>query len=171
MRFGVLVFKESLDDSSHAQGIVRLVARRESNSCASGRDGLIRSERPGTEPGSTSASSPRTRRRSSCACSTRRTRRRNRSASRCREQTDQVWHGYLPDVMPGQLYGYRVHGPYEPQNGHRFNPNKVVLDPYAKAIGRDLSGTTRCSATSSATRGRPVVRRARQRRRSPRWPR
>src|SRR5206468_1364345 len=52
------------------------------------------------------------------------------------EQTDQVWHGYLPDVLPDQLYGYRVHGPYEPEKGHRFNPNKVVLDPYAKAIGR-----------------------------------
>jgi glycogen operon protein len=54
------------------------------------------------------------------------------------EHTDQVWHGYLPDVEPGQLYGYRVHGPYEPAKGHRFNPNKLVLDPYAKAIGRDL---------------------------------
>ncbi len=54
------------------------------------------------------------------------------------ERTDLAWHGYLPDVHPGQLYGYRVHGPYEPQQGHRFNPNKVVLDPYAKAIGRDL---------------------------------
>jgi glycogen operon protein len=54
------------------------------------------------------------------------------------EKTDQVWHGYLPDVRPGQLYGYRVSGPYEPCAGHRFNPNKVVLDPYAKAIGRDV---------------------------------
>src|SRR5262249_15076965 len=54
------------------------------------------------------------------------------------EQTDQVWHCYLPDVLPEQLYGYRVHGPYEPAHGHRFNPNKVLLDPYAKAIGRDL---------------------------------
>jgi glycogen operon protein len=53
------------------------------------------------------------------------------------EQTDQVWHCYLPDVLPGQLYGYRVHGRYDPKNGHRFNANKVVLDPYAKAIGRD----------------------------------
>jgi isoamylase len=52
------------------------------------------------------------------------------------EHTDMVWHGYLPDVRPGQLYGFRVHGPYEPQNGHRFNPSKVVIDPYAKAIGR-----------------------------------
>ncbi len=55
-----------------------------------------------------------------------------------REQTDQVWHAYLPDVKPGQLYGYRVHGPYEPRKGHRFNPHKLVLDPFAKAIGRDL---------------------------------
>jgi glycogen operon protein len=54
------------------------------------------------------------------------------------EQTDQVWHCYLPDVLPEQLYGYRVHGPYEPEKGHRFNPHKVVLDPYAKAIGRPL---------------------------------
>ncbi len=54
------------------------------------------------------------------------------------EQTDQVWHGYFPDIQPGQLYGYRIHGPYAPKVGHRFNPNKVVLDPYAKAIGRDL---------------------------------
>jgi glycogen operon protein len=54
------------------------------------------------------------------------------------EQTDMVWHGYLTDVRPGQLYGYRVYGPYEPENGHRFNPNKVVLDPYARAIGRSL---------------------------------
>src|SRR3954471_21031680 len=54
------------------------------------------------------------------------------------EVTDMVWHGYFPDIEPGQLYGYRVHGPYDPANGHRFNPNKVVLDPYAIAIGRDL---------------------------------
>jgi isoamylase len=52
------------------------------------------------------------------------------------EHTDMVWHGYLPDVRPGQLYGYRVHGPYEPDKGHRFNPNKVVLDPYARVVGR-----------------------------------
>src|SRR5262245_31148573 len=54
------------------------------------------------------------------------------------ERTDQVWHCYLPDLLPAQLYGYRVHGPYEPDKGHRFNPNKIVLDPYAKAIGRNL---------------------------------
>src|SRR2546423_2930333 len=54
------------------------------------------------------------------------------------EYTDMVWHGYFPDLEPGQLYGFRVHGPYDPANGHRFNPNKVILDPYAKAIGRDV---------------------------------
>lgn len=50
------------------------------------------------------------------------------------ERTHQIWHCYLPDAKPGQLYGYRVSGPYEPQNGNRFNPNKLLLDPYAKAI-------------------------------------
>jgi isoamylase len=54
-----------------------------------------------------------------------------------REQTDLVWHCYLPGIKPGQLYGYRVHGPYDPEAGHRFNANKVLLDPYAKAVGRD----------------------------------
>ena len=54
------------------------------------------------------------------------------------EQTDLVWHGYLPDVRPGQLYGYRVHGPYDPDKGHRFNPNKVVIDPYARVVGRPV---------------------------------
>ena len=54
------------------------------------------------------------------------------------EHTDQVWHTYIPDMRPGQLYGYRVYGPYDPANGHRFNPKKVLLDPYAKAIGRDV---------------------------------
>ena len=54
------------------------------------------------------------------------------------EQTDMVWHGYLPDVQPGQLYGYRVHGPFAPHAGHRFNPNKLVLDPYARVLGRTL---------------------------------
>ena len=49
-------------------------------------------------------------------------------------QTDQVWHCYLPDARPGLLYGYRVHGPYDPKKGRRFNPNKLLLDPYAKAI-------------------------------------
>ena len=57
------------------------------------------------------------------------------------ERTDQVWHAYLPEVRPGQLYGYRVTGPYEPQAGHRFNSAKLLIDPYAKA----LSGTVKWS--------------------------
>ncbi|HEY7502596.1 MAG TPA: glycogen debranching protein GlgX [Gemmatimonadales bacterium] len=60
---------------------------------------------------------------------------------RLRERTDQIWHAYLPDVRPGQLYGFRIHGPYAPEDGHRFNPAKLLLDPYAKAI----SGTIRWS--------------------------
>jgi isoamylase len=57
------------------------------------------------------------------------------------EYTDEVWHGYLPGARPNMLYGYRVYGPYEPQNGHRFNPNKLLLDPYAKAIDGPLRWT------------------------------
>jgi len=49
------------------------------------------------------------------------------------EYRDETWHGYVPDLRPGQVYGYRVHGPYAPDEGHRFNPNKLVLDPYARA--------------------------------------
>jgi glycogen operon protein len=49
------------------------------------------------------------------------------------EYTDQIWHGYVPEIWPGTPYGYRVHGPYEPEAGHRFNPNKLLLDPYACA--------------------------------------
>ena len=51
-----------------------------------------------------------------------------------KERTHQVWHVYVPDLKPGQLYGYRVYGPYEPQAGHRYNPFKLLIDPYAKAI-------------------------------------
>jgi isoamylase len=50
------------------------------------------------------------------------------------EFTDEVWHGFLPDARPGTIYGYRVYGPYEPELGHRFNPNKLLMDPYAKSI-------------------------------------
>ncbi len=49
------------------------------------------------------------------------------------EYTDTIWHGYIPGVHPGDVYGLRVHGPYEPLEGHRFNPNKLLLDPYARA--------------------------------------
>lgn len=51
-----------------------------------------------------------------------------------KERSHQVWHIMLPEVKAGQLYGYRVHGPYEPAEGHRYNPNKLLIDPYAKAI-------------------------------------
>ena len=50
------------------------------------------------------------------------------------EQTNYIWHGYLPEATPGLLYAYRVHGPYAPQRGHRFNAHKLLLDPYAKDI-------------------------------------
>jgi isoamylase len=54
------------------------------------------------------------------------------------ECTDEVWHGYLPNARKGLIYGYRAHGPYEPQHGHRFNPNKLLLDPYARSIAGEL---------------------------------
>jgi isoamylase len=57
------------------------------------------------------------------------------------EQTDMVWHGYLPEVRPGQLYGYRVFGPYAPEQGNRFNHHKLLLDPY----GKQIQGTIRWS--------------------------
>jgi glycogen operon protein len=60
---------------------------------------------------------------------------------RIKERTDFVWHCYLPEARPGMLYGYRVHGPYRPERGHRFNPNKLLLDPYA----RNIVGTVRWS--------------------------
>lgn len=55
------------------------------------------------------------------------------------EQTDGIWHIYIPNIAPGQLYGYRVHGPYHPERGQRFNPNKLLLDPYAKAISGEIA--------------------------------
>ncbi len=54
------------------------------------------------------------------------------------EFTDEVWHGFLPDARPGTIYGYRVHGPYAPDQGHRFNPHKLLLDPYARAVVGNL---------------------------------
>ena len=61
-----------------------------------------------------------------------------RSASSCTEVDAYVWHCYLPQVQPGQRYGYRVHGPYEPERGLRCNPNKLLLDPYAKATTGEI---------------------------------
>ena len=55
------------------------------------------------------------------------------------EYTNQIWHGYLPGIRPATVYGYRVHGPYEPKKGHRFNPNKLLLDPYACGHTGDLT--------------------------------
>jgi isoamylase len=72
---------------------------------------------------------------------------------RLRERTDQIWHAYLPDVRPGQLYGFRMHGPYAPEDGHRFNPAKLLLDPYAKAI----SGTIRWSDALSGYSMEPPI--------------
>jgi glycogen operon protein len=57
------------------------------------------------------------------------------------ERTDDVWHVYLSHVSPGQLYGYRVHGPYAPEAGHRFNPNKLLIDPYSKRLSGHFSWT------------------------------
>ena len=59
------------------------------------------------------------------------------------EYTDNVWHAYLPDIKPGQLYGYRVFGAYDPFNGSFFNSNKIMLDPYAKAVARDFKWETK----------------------------
>lgn len=65
------------------------------------------------------------------------------------EQTDMVWHIYLPDARPGWLYGYRVHGPYDPSAGHRFNPAKLLTDPYAKEIARTIQWHDAMSAYTS----------------------
>jgi isoamylase len=56
------------------------------------------------------------------------------------EFTNEIWHGYVPGLKAGQLYGYRVHGPFEPEKGHRFNPNKLLIDPYARLIIGDIQG-------------------------------
>ena len=79
------------------------------------------------------------------------------------EYTNQIWHGYLPDVHPGTPYGYRVHGPYEPEAGHRFNPNKLLLDPYAVCPHGRTEMESSAVRLHDGVRGRPHVRRARQR--------
>jgi isoamylase len=60
------------------------------------------------------------------------------------EYTDTIWHGYIPDVHPGSVYGLRVHGPYAPSEGHRFNPNKLLLDPYARGFTGELKWGPEC---------------------------
>ena len=79
--------------------------------------------------------------------------------------TDQVWHGYLPDAGPGTVYGFRAHGPYHPAEGHRFNPYKLLLDPYARAIADGIR-LVRCALRVSRelAAARSLVRSARQRR-------
>src|ERR1700753_2409423 len=57
------------------------------------------------------------------------------------EYTDEVWHGYLPNGRTGVIYGYRAHGPYRPEQGHRFNPHKLLLDPYAKKLAGAVKWT------------------------------
>jgi len=56
-----------------------------------------------------------------------------------RERTAFVWHGFIRDIRPGQLYGYRIEGPWEPEKGHRFNYNKLLVDPYTKAISGEVN--------------------------------
>ena len=70
------------------------------------------------------------------------------------ERTEDVWHGYLNDVSPGQLYGYRVHGPYKPEHGHRFNANKLLIDPYARRQPGGWYGAMRISPIAPAARAR-----------------
>jgi len=69
------------------------------------------------------------------------------------ERTNMVWHGYLPDVGPGQIYGYRVFGPWDPAAGQRFNPAKLVLDPYARVVARPLTWHTSLFAYEPGTDG------------------
>ena len=80
-----------------------------------------------------------------------------------RERTDFVWHGYLPDARPGQLYGYRVYGPHDPDRGHRFDPARVLLDPYARMIrGNVAAGLGRSRWSTRPSAGATTVRRARR---------
>jgi isoamylase len=60
------------------------------------------------------------------------------------EYTNEIWHGYVPDIGPGDVYGYRVYGPYEPTEGYRFNPHKLLLDPYARAHTGQLKWDAAC---------------------------
>ena len=89
------------------------------------------------------------------------------------ERTAFNWHCYLPGVGPGQHYGYRVHGPYDPASGRRFNPAKLLIDPYAKQIDGAVDGTRRTScptcrrpAKTPTSRSTTPTRRPRSRSRS-----
>ena len=69
------------------------------------------------------------------------------------EYTDEVFHGYIPEVGPGTFYGYRVHGPYEPENGHCCNPSKLLLDPYSKAVDGSIECRTKMRAPAASGMG------------------
>jgi len=73
------------------------------------------------------------------------------------EYTDEVWHGYLPEARPDQLYGYRVYGPYDPAKGQRFNHNKLLIDPYAKALHGQVLMTPGEEAPPPVTPPEPEV--------------
>ena len=92
-----------------------------------------RSARTGTARASTSPCSRRTRSASTCACTTRRGERELQRTALPGRSHD-IWHGYLPGAGPGLVYGLRAHGPWRPERGHRFNPNKLLLDPCAREI-------------------------------------
>ncbi len=111
-------------------------AKAKSAKAKSAKVSPIRSAPPGTARGSISHCSRPTR--PGRALPVRRDRRaRDRARIELPEYTDEIWHGYLPGrSSPGTIYGYRVHGPYEPEAGHRFNPNKLLLDPYARGACR-----------------------------------
>ena len=80
------------------------------------------------------------------------------------EVTADCWHGYVPGVGPGQRYGFRVHGPWAPEHGLRCNADKLLLDPYARAVDGAVRWGSRCSRTASTLRtARPTRRTARPR--------
>ncbi len=82
------------------------------------------------------------------------------------ERHGDIWHVFVAGLGPGTRYGYRVHGPYEPEQGHRFNPHKLLLDPYAKKLaGRIVWNDSADGLSTECAKGRPVVRPHRQRRR------
>ena len=79
------------------------------------------------------------------------------------ECTDEVWHGYLPNARAGLIYGYRAYGPYRPQEGHRFNPHKLLLDPYARRVAGKLRWTDALFGYRvDSPQSGPLIRSARQ---------
>ena len=120
------------DCSLHAE---RLTGLHACSICPTGccRAGRFRSARHGTGSASTSRCSRRMRSEIEL-CLFEPSGRHEIARYTLPECTDEVWHGYLPDATAGLLYGYRAYGPYEPEQGHRFNPHKLLLDPYARGL-------------------------------------